>query len=54
MNVTIKSKGNVETGQKMATIKKRVFGKNSETKGHTDEVLCMAISSDSQYLVSKI
>ena len=44
---------NQRKGAKEASIKKRVFGKDSsESKGHSDEILCMAISSDSQYLAT--
>jgi len=44
-------KWNAETRLKEKTIKKRIFAKNPKDVGHTDEVLCMAITSDFKYLV---
>jgi hypothetical protein len=58
--------GNYETGVKMAVIKKRVLNgstvknqkshqytdsSDSANRGHTNEVLCLALSDDSKFLV---
>jgi ribosomal RNA-processing protein 9 len=45
--------GNFQTGMKMNTIKKVLpNGDNKSSKGHKNEILCLAISDDSRFLAS--
>lgn len=45
-------KGSLESGMKMHTIKKRLPNKkNDDQNGHTDEILCLALSTDFKFLV---
>jgi hypothetical protein len=41
---------------KMNTIKKRILSRETDrsAKGHTNEVLCLALSDDFKFLVSKL
>lgn len=45
-------KWNCETGLREKTIKKRLLNKNPTEKGHLNEILCMAISSDFEFLAT--
>ena len=40
------------TGLKMSTIKKRLSKQDKSSDGHTDQILCLAVSDDSRFLAS--
>ena len=54
MAVYICTSGDLETGKKIHTVHGGRKGTEKKHKGHTAQVLCMAISTDGKFLVSSL